>query len=123
MTITTAIWTAKTKPDPSLPCPQKKNKKWNLNIYQGDFPYKDIADDGYAGTAQVMSFNPSPSGIYDLAGNVWEWVASPGSKPHSHKIKGGSFLCGNHCQGFNPEVSLDMQDDESTDHIGFRCVD
>jgi arylsulfatase A-like enzyme len=101
----------------------KKNGKWNLNIYQGDFPYKDIADDGYAGTAQVMSFNPSPSGIYDLAGNVWEWVASPGSKPHSHKIKGGSFLCGNHCQGFNPEVSLDMQDDESTDHIGFRCVD
>jgi iduronate 2-sulfatase len=102
---------------------QKKSKRWNLNIYQGNFPYKDSAEDGFAGTAPVMSYQPDSHGLYDLAGNTWEWVATKGDKPNSYKIKGGSFLCGNHCQGFDPSISLDMQADESTDHIGFRCVD
>jgi formylglycine-generating enzyme required for sulfatase activity len=102
---------------------QKKSKRWNLNIYQGDFPYKDIAEDGFAGTAPVMSYNADSHGIYDLAGNVWGWVATKGNKPNSYKIKGGSYLCGNHCQGFDPNAALDMQANESTDHIGFRCVD
>jgi arylsulfatase A-like enzyme len=102
---------------------QKPSKRWNANVYQGEFPIKDSAEDGYAGTAPVMSYSPNAKGIYDLVGNTWEWVDTKGIKTRTHKIKGGSYLCGNHCQGFDPKVSLEMRDDESTDHIGFRCVE
>jgi formylglycine-generating enzyme required for sulfatase activity len=45
------------------------------NIWQGRFPAKDSAEDGYAGTAPVTTFAPNGFGLYDMGGNVWQWCA------------------------------------------------
>jgi formylglycine-generating enzyme required for sulfatase activity len=44
------------------------------NIFQGDFPHANAAEDGYEWTAPVRSFPPNGFGLYEMAGNVWEWT-------------------------------------------------
>lgn len=45
-----------------------------LNIWQGDFPKTNTAEDGFIGTAPVNHFPPNKFGLYNMAGNVWEWT-------------------------------------------------
>lgn len=97
--------------------------KYLANFFQGTFPNKNTAEDGFAGLAPVKSYPPNNYGLYDMIGNVWEWTSN-WYRPDSHKlanlisakgcmnpqgpsssydpheplvakrvIKGGSFLC------------------------------
>jgi formylglycine-generating enzyme required for sulfatase activity len=109
------------------------------NIWQGDFPHHDTAEDGYCGTCPVDAFAPNLFGLYSMTGNTWEWCAdwfSPESHRlsgadnpagpstgHTRVIKGGSFLCHkSYCNRYCVAARTSNTPDSSTSHMGFRCV-
>jgi formylglycine-generating enzyme required for sulfatase activity len=118
--------------------------RWMANTWQGQFPFHDLALDGFAGRAPVGSFPPNGYGLYDMAGNVWEWTTDCWSEDHTSSaqtsccgsgspppaqrsarkvIKGGSYLCApNYCRRYRPAARYPQAVDTATCHIGFRCV-
>ena len=118
------------------------------NFYQGLFPVSNTAQDGHVGTAPVKSYEPNGYGLYDMAGNVWEWCAdwydvsfyskkkdvqgnltpdrafNPQMPYQQEKvIRGGSFLCNDdYCSGYRNARRMGSTTDTGLNHTGFRCV-
>jgi formylglycine-generating enzyme len=111
------------------------------NTWQGEFPWQNLRQDGYEGTSPVGKFPPNGFGLYDMAGNVWEWTVDrfeqqtirPCCAPQRddaaaeryprHVIKGGSHLCApNYCLRYRAAARQAETVDTTTSHIGFRCV-
>jgi len=125
--------------------------KPRCNYWQGTFPNKNDMKDGFYKSAPVKSFRPNGYGLYNIAGNVWEWCADwyhndyykqvnfpqgiinpkgPGKsfdpeEPYSPKrvTRGGSFLCNeSYCSGYRCARRMKSSPDTGLEHLGFRCV-
>lgn len=92
------------------------------NTWEGKFPYQNSQEDGYIRTAPVKSYEANDFGLYDMAGNVWEWTQDDYNS-REKIIKGGSFLCSDvYCSSYRPSAKRGGNIDTGTSHIGFRCV-
>ncbi len=126
-------------------------EKPQCNCWQGEFPYKNTAVDGYQRTSPVKAFSPNGYGLYDMSGNVWQWcsdwyqidlyreradkglIVNPAGPEKSRDPrqpysplrcqKGGSFLCHpSYCLRYRPSARHGCTPDTGMSHIGFRCA-
>jgi formylglycine-generating enzyme required for sulfatase activity len=132
----------------------KPKGKFQANIYQGKFPFKDgdTGEDGFKGIAPTRQYAVNSYGLYDMGGNVWEWVSdwysnsyyielsqsgkvarnpkgpafySDPSDPYQKKKvhRGGSFLCTDqYCTRYMVGTRGKGEIRSSANHLGFRCV-
>ncbi len=121
------------------------------NSWDGEFPVYNSARDGYELLSPVKQYAPNEYGLFDMAGNVWEWCADlyhhdyyktfnpeevadnptgPSTsydpmEPNVQKrvIRGGSFLCNDsYCSGYRAAARMKSTEDTGMSHLGFRCV-
>jgi formylglycine-generating enzyme required for sulfatase activity len=116
------------------------NGAHQMNTFQGVFPSQNSADDGWIGTAPVDAFKANGYGMFNMTGNVWEWVSDsfgplptadrgPIVDPISHaqsnaKVqRGGSFLCHeSYCDRYFVHSRTRNDADSSTGNCGFRVA-
>ena len=118
------------------------------NFWQGFFPYENAEKDGFFLTAPVGTYDPNGYGLYDMAGNVWEWCSDwydydfykkeIASQPNPESqnawnpmqpyqaekvLRGGSFLCNDsYCSGYRNARRMSSSPDTGLNHTGFRCA-
>ncbi len=119
------------------------------NTWQGNFPYRSTARNGPR-PMPGGNFAANGYGLYDMAGNVWEWTSDwfvsdrtrlespccagdvrelsydpcqPQFRIPRKVLKGGSFLCSpSYCLRFRPAARSPQAIDTGMSHVGFRCV-
>ena len=129
----------------------KPGGKWAANIFQGEFPHQNTADDGFRGTSPVKAFPANGFGLYDGSGNVWQWCSdwyradyfeqlknsgvavNPTGPEQSYdpdepglpkKVqKGGSFLCSDqYCSRYYLGSRGKGEVFSASSNLGFRCA-
>jgi formylglycine-generating enzyme required for sulfatase activity len=113
--------------------------RWQCNIWQGRFPDVNTLEDGFLTTAPVKTFRPGGFGLYNTAGNVWEWCMdffsatfyreSPSHAPKGppsgsdRVMRGGSYLChDSYCHRYRVAARSSNMPDSFSANLGFRCA-
>jgi len=126
--------------------------RFMANTLQGLFPVRDTGEDGFTGIAPVKSFPPNGYGLYDIAGNVWEWTSDwyrpdyyaqlsardvvarnpqgpdtpfdPAEPTEKKRVqRGGSFLCTDqYCTRYMVGTRGKGEVSTGSNHLGFRTV-
>ena len=114
----------------------------HCNVWQGVFPARNDLVDGHYGTAPVDAFAPNGYGLFNMAGNAWEWCAdwftpqryggaaqleplpAPTARDGELRVmRGGSYLCHpSYCWRYRNAARSASTPDSTTGHIGFRCA-
>jgi len=94
------------------------------NIWQGEFPARNTAEDGWAATAPVDAFEPNGFGLFNVSGNVWEWCADAWDATGAARvIRGGSYLCHeSYCNRYRVAARSSSTPDSSTGNCGLRVA-
>uniref|UniRef100_A0A8C5HHX9 Sulfatase-modifying factor enzyme-like domain-containing protein n=1 Tax=Gouania willdenowi TaxID=441366 RepID=A0A8C5HHX9_GOUWI len=116
----------------------KPKEQHYANLWQGDFPTHNSAEDGFIQTSPVRSFPANGFGLYDMVGNVWEWTSDwwtvyhtteqqhnpKGPLSGTDKVKkGGSYMCHkSYCYRYRCAARSQNTPDSSASNLGFRCV-
>lgn len=116
------------------------NGRHQMNTFQGVFPSHNSAEDGWIGTAPVDAFKPNGYGLFNMTGNVWEWVGDSfgplpepdraplldpvsGSGGYARVQRGGSYLCHeSYCDRYFVHSRTRNDPDSSTGNCGFRVA-
>jgi len=126
--------------------------RWMANIFQGQFPSRNARLDGFVDTAPVRTFPANGYGLFDMSGNVWQWVsdwyrpdyyaqlAASGQVTRDPRgpqssfdplepgvprrvQRGGSFLCTDqYCTRYMVGARGRGEPSTASNHVGFRAV-
>lgn len=117
------------------------------NSWNGHFPNQNSLRDGFMTASPVKSYAPNGYGLYDMAGNVWEWTSdwydphyyrnlpvnrvsnnpggpeNPVEREKRKTMRGGSFLCNDsYCSSYRVAARMPGEVNTGMSHTGFRCV-
>ena len=118
---------------------REPNGEHRMNVFQGEFPARNTADDGWVGTCPVGSFPPNGYGLCEMTGNVWEWcsdwfdasyyrrspMADPTGPPSGagRVMRGGSYLChASYCWRYRVDSRSSNTPDSTSGNVGFRVA-
>jgi sulfatase modifying factor 1 len=121
-----------------------ENNTYHCNIWQGNFPYANTLEDGFANTAPAKWYESNAYGLYQPIGNVWEWCSNParidlaefqknssqdfweqwqGVDDNLYATRGGSFLCHqSYCKRYRIAARNGNTAQSAANNLGFRCV-